>query len=510
MVDRPGFLKLFPLEPEKKLPNPLVFAAFGMASSYYSYPLLVSSSPGIYPVLGLLILLVIAVSFLRVLRYFPGENFMALGKIGIFVIAGAVGFSLGIASRRTVSGQAELGLTPERVNAVSGILREDPRTLHGGSGLGILELRECAAGGAIRSSARGNLVVFFPAESIPRLREFGRGCEIYADGVYSSSARGPMFRASSVHIVKSAGFLETFRTAIRMKLLERFQSRAAPVWGGLASALLLGVRDDLDVELSDGFRNSGCSHILALSGMHLAIISGILAFLLKRPLGVRLASLTGALFIVVYIFVAGSQPSLVRAGIMYLIGTFALWGLLKGSALSLLCMAFIIQLLFQSGSGVSVSFILSYLALGGILTLGETIRSLFKGRLPEIIAGSLSSSLGAFVATAPVVALFFGTLRPVGIIAGLLLAPLSSLFMVFAIGALASSFLPFPLWNIFDLVLTWIYRFLEFLVSMAGAFPGFSVSNPVWVLVFSIIFWILILFIRKHDMAYRDSVASFY
>jgi len=302
-----------------------------------------------------------------------------------------------------------------------------------------------------------------------------------------------------------------------MTMLEKFQSRQdakyeggeAPVWGSLASALLLGVRDDLDAGFSEAFRNSGCSYILALSGMHLAIISGVLAFLIRRPLGIRWASLVGAIFIVFYVFVAGSQASLVRSAIMYLIATFAIWGLLKAKALSLLGMAFIIQLLFQSETGISVSFILSYLALAGMLTLGETFHSLFRGRLPEIINRAFSASLGAYIVTAPVVVFYFGTIKPIGILAGILVAPLCSVFMVIALAALITSFLPFPVWSVFDFVLTWFYRLLDSIVSLAGRVPGLFNLNPVPVLVVSILLWILVLFIHKQDLLRRNSIASF-
>jgi competence protein ComEC len=172
-------------------------------------------------------------------------------------------------------------------------------------------------------------------------------------------------------------------------------------------------------------------------------------------------------------------------------------------------MALIIQLLFQSETGISLSFILSYLALGGMLTLGDTLRTLFKGRLPDFFARGLSASLGAFIATAPVVVLFFGTLKPIGILAGLLIAPLASLFMILALAALVAAFLPFPLWDILDLILSGFYRFLEFVVSLAGQVPGFKLSNPVPVLVVSILLWLFVLFIKKQDDIRRNSVASF-
>jgi competence protein ComEC len=501
------------IPPKKEPPMPPLYAALGAAAAYYGYPLVYSLPQDEYLLLGLLFLFVLTLSFLRVLRRLPGEEVpVYITQAGILVIAAAVGFSLGFAARRSISIPVEMGLPRERIRAVAGILREDPRTLQSGSGMGILELRETSGQGKLRSSARGSIVVFFPPETIPRLKEFGRGCELYTEGSLVSGSRGLLFRASSAHILKPAPALEQFRTAFRMAILERLQGKRngkIPLWGPLASALLLGVRDDLDTDMSEGFRNSGCSHVLALSGMHLAILSGLLAFLLRPLLGIRVASLAGAAFIVFYVFLAGSQPSLVRAAVMYLIGTFALLGFLKTWPLSLLSMAFVLQLLFQSESGISYSFILSYLALGGILTFGKILGELFRGRLPEILVQGVSASLGAFIATAPAVVLFFGSLRPVGIIAGLVIAPVSSVFMILALVSLAVSFLPFPLWDLFDFVLTWIYRLMEFLVSLAGQVPGFFFSNPVPVLIISILTGLLLLFFRNLDWAHRKNLAPF-
>ena len=513
-------MEAVPIKREKKLPMPVVSAALGMAVAYYSYPYIssLSASPSSahYFLLGLFFLLVVAICFIRALRFLPGINVRPVSKTGILAAALAVGFVLGTASRRNVPVSADLGLEAEKITSLSGILREDPRTLQGGSGFGILALRESGGGRGLRASAKGSVMVFFPSESIPRLKEFGRGAEIFIDGKLSLSERGLMFNASSVHVVKPASGLEQFRTSLRMTLLEKFRSRQdgkyaagkAPVWGALASALLLGMRDDLDVDLSEGFRNSGCAHILALSGMHLAILSGVLAFLIRRPLGIRGASFAGAIFVILYVFIAGSQPSLVRSAIMYLIGTVSLWGFLKAKPFSLLCMAFIIQIVFQSETGMTLSFILSYLALAGILTLGNTFHAIFRGRLPGIVSGSLSASLGAFIITAPVVVLCFGSLWPIGIVVGLLIAPLSALFMVLALIALIVSFLPIPVWFVMDFLLVQVYRFMEFLVMLGGRVPGFGFSNPVPVLIVSILLWLIVLCIEKKDYLHRTSVAS--
>jgi len=145
----------------------------------------------------------------------------------------------------------------------------------------------------------------------------------------------------------------------------------------------------------------------------------------------------------------------------------------------------------------------------GILVLSPALRNIFRGRLPEILSGTLSVSLGAVIATNPVVAAFFGSLKPVGIMAGLLVVQLTTLFMIFSLAALIASFIPLPLWNIFDFILTGIYRLMELTVLTAGRVPGFTVSNFLPVLGFTIILSILILYIQKKDQAYRNSIASF-
>jgi hypothetical protein len=81
--------------------------------------------------------------------------------------------------------------------------------------------------------------------------------------------------------------------------------------------------------------------------------------------------------------------------------------------------------------------------------------------------------------------------------------------MVLALFALGASFLTIPLWDLFDFLLTHLYRLLEFTVSAFGAVPGLSLSNPLPVLVFSLLFYLFIIYLKKRDNAYRKSIASF-
>jgi competence protein ComEC len=283
-----------------------------------------------------------------------------------------------------------------------------------------------------------------------------------------------MFRASAVHINSPAPPVEQFRTGLRRNLVSRLSRPENRTWGSLSLALLLGVRDNLDSALARSYREAGISHVLALSGMHLAVLSGLIAFLFKPSLGPKGAAMVGAVFIMGYVFLVGSQPSLDRAAIMYLLGALAIIFSLARNPASLLNLAFLIQIIRQPESGMSVSFMLSYLALWGILHIGLEITGLFRGAIPPALLQGLSASLGAFIATASVSAANFGILQPAGILSGLVVVPLTTFFMILSIGYLALPFLARPL----GMVLSLLYKTLDRLVGFSAGAPGIVLGTP--------------------------------
>jgi competence protein ComEC len=316
------------------------------------------------------------------------------------------------------------------------------------------------------------------------------------------------FRAQSVHIVKAAPAPEQLRSSLRNAILSRLKSKT---WGGLAAALLLGTRENLESALAHSFRDAGLSHILALSGMHLAFLSAMLAFILKKPLGKKGALTAGLVFIVLYVFLVGPQPSLVRAAIMYGLGSFLV---LSGSIrqpLALLGAAFLIQIFWDPLSAYSISFILSYLALGGILVLSGYIEVLLKGRFPTYPAAGFAASMGAFLGTAPAVTFFFGILRPAGLFAGLIAAPLSGIFMALSLLWLGTEKIPF-FGMIPGKILDWLLGGLQFCmeksISLFAQFPGIAAAFPV-VCIFTALLICSLFVVSGRRAGERDHFAPF-
>src|SRR5439155_20596363 len=87
---------------------------------------------------------------------------------------------------------------------------------------------------------------------------------------------------------------------------------------GLAEALLIGYRQDLDKDLVQSYTNTGVVHIIAISGMHLALIYGMLLFI-TRPLKKIKPARVLVIIITLWFFslMAGAQASVVRSALMF-------------------------------------------------------------------------------------------------------------------------------------------------------------------------------------------------
>ncbi|MDR0411793.1 MAG: ComEC/Rec2 family competence protein [Treponema sp.] len=421
----------------------------------------------------------------------------------LLLSSAAIGLFAGLAAGKTVSPSS--GLSLEKISAVSGTLMDDPRSYsarYRAQAVATLSLSRAQERGKAEVSARGDVLVFFPEGAAPRLKAFGRGCEVHIDGGFIAERRNGalLFFAKSTHIIKPAPRIEQFRTGLRMSLAERFSQFA---WGGLGLALLFGMKDDLDPTLSLRYQRAGCSHVLALSGMHLAVVSATLAFFLKKPLGLRGAAAAGACFIIAYTYLAGNLPSLNRAALMYLLGTLTVLFNLPKDTLSILAMTFVLQIVLYRREGMSVSFILSYLALFGILVLSKPIYGFFRGWTPDPLGRSLSASLAAFLCTAAASSAFFSTLYPIGVIAGLVIVPLTTLFMIGAMLAMAASFLPFPLPPFISLPLSFLYAIINRVITWASLPPPLPTPNTALVLSASLAFTAFILFMDRRSRRRR-------
>ena len=212
--------------------------------------------------------------------------------------------------------------------------------------------------------------------------------------------------------------------------------------GQVMKALLTGDRKGMPHEITQAFRNSGASHILALSGLHLGIIYGIIRFL-TRGLGNTRASklLRSASLISVcgfYTLATGAGASIVRAFIFIVIGEcINLSGrqsILKNTVMT----ALIIHLAMAPDSVKEVGFQLSYAAIFGIAFIFPWLQGFWPGdrhederftRCVRWVWDSAAMSISCQVTTAPLAYMYFGTFPTQFILTNLIALPLTGIII---------------------------------------------------------------------------------
>lgn len=146
----------------------------------------------------------------------------------------------------------------------------------------------------------------------------------------------------------------------------------------LVNALLTGDRSSLDSSVMNSFRDSGASHILALSGLHLGIIYGILlkvtSIFGKHPTIKAVRSLIIISLCGIYTLATGASPSLVRAFLFILVNETARLTHRSNNPLRVYCAALFIQTAINPQVVSSTGFQLSYLAMAGIFLLYPALK----------------------------------------------------------------------------------------------------------------------------------------
>jgi ComEC/Rec2-related protein len=239
-----------------------------------------------------------------------------------------------------------------------------------------------------------------------------------------------------------------FAYFIRERLKSQFLEKMPLESGAFMRAILLGDRSELPKRVKESFRNSGTMHILAISGLHVALIAAVfLSFFkllrIKRKIYYMLTML-GLVFLMI---LTGSNASVVRAAIMCII---FLTGRLLGRPVdvynSLGAAAFFIMAVnpkdvFSVGFQLSFAAVLSIVYLSPRLTrfVKKDLNFYVKKYLLNPFAVSVSATLGTF----PFILYYFRMGTPIAVISNILIIPLMFVLMIGGICFIGLGWIPY-------------------------------------------------------------------
>lgn len=213
---------------------------------------------------------------------------------------------------------------------------------------------------------------------------------------------------------------------------------------GLFNAMVIGdkrlISDDLDASL----KASGLSHIAVVSGLHLSVTMAFLMFIARLLVGKRrngyLLAFAGAFFIVL---LTGAGASVIRAFIMCSIFFLSKYIYRDNDSPTSLSVAVLIMTLINPFTVFNVGFILSVLAVAGILIFNGKILGVLSKFTPSALAEVVSMSISAQLTVVPVIVYYFGMVTPWSLLSNALLVPLAGIYVVLGILFVIASPIPF-------------------------------------------------------------------
>ncbi|MFJ7737902.1 DNA internalization-related competence protein ComEC/Rec2 [Lysinibacillus sp. NPDC097287] len=190
------------------------------------------------------------------------------------------------------------------------------------------------------------------------------------DYLVSKGASGT-FEVSSWTFVSEEKSIRSFLAKQRFQLKKHIEETFPPSLSAEAQALLIGLQDNVDEELQRAYQKLGITHLFAISGLHVALVSWLFFEGLLR-IGVRKEMATIVLLIIlpVYGFIAGGAPSVWRAVSVVefvMLMRYVKWRVPIDDALAISFIGFV---LLEPGVIFQIGFQLSYLATASLVYSG--------------------------------------------------------------------------------------------------------------------------------------------
>lgn len=257
----------------------------------------------------------------------------------------------------------------------------------------------------------------------------------------------------------------------------------------LAVGMLLGKESAFfSREFKGAMRVSGTTHLVALSGYNIAVVS-VLIYMLCSLLFPRRMAAWGALGgIFLFVIMTGAEASVVRAACMgsLLIASREL-GRVYSFKQSVALVAFGMVMLNPAAVRFDMGFILSFLSLFGVIYVAPCIYSFFDRRLKKesSLLKIFAQTLGAQLMTAPMLVMMSGQLSLWGVITNILILPLVPFIMAGGFLVILCGLMLPSLGFLLSLPLHRVLQFVYEVIMHGGNLPYFIISFPfVWAIVY--------------------------
>ncbi|MCP5382704.1 MAG: ComEC/Rec2 family competence protein [Kordiimonadaceae bacterium] len=320
----------------------------------------------------------------------------------------------------------------------------------------------------------------------------------YARQVWFQGLSAVGYAVSELEILDKNNGINASFTQSRQHMAERIKSELPGEAGTLAAALITGIRGGMPDDLAEAMRNAGLAHLLAISGLHMGLLCGVVFFMsrmllalsttltLKYPIkkwSAIIASLAG----LGYLFISGASIPTVRAFIMVVIVFIGVLTDRKAISLRLVAIAATFILVTSPEALIGVSFQMSFAAVVALVVIFERFGNDFLSRFRSdsglrqkillFIVGSLFTSLVSELAIAPFALYHFNKIVLFGLLANLIAMPVMGSWVMPCIVA-TLVLMPFGLEKIALIPMSWGLEVIMRTAYWVSNLPGATIEIP--------------------------------
>jgi competence protein ComEC len=291
--------------------------------------------------------------------------------------------------------------------------------------------------------------VIVPAR-LPKGKRIPAGYEFVASGRWQNVAivtdavarpgGGTLFITHIDSVTTRKHVLLAWRAHAQGRIRELF-----PNHSGLAEALLVAQRDGLDADVRARYAASGLTHLLAISGTHVALVAAVLWMLARMARVPRVLShVICAVGSTAYVFFLGAPFAAIRA-LMQIVMVIIARNLQRPShPLGLVAGAALVIVTCFPHAVIDAGFQLSFAGIVAIVLWRRPLIDRMPASVPVVLRDAVATTVAATLVTTPIAAFHFGTVSTIALVANLLAIPAVSLAVPAAAAALALSFVSFP------------------------------------------------------------------
>jgi len=230
-----------------------------------------------------------------------------------------------------------------------------------------------------------------------------------------------------------SGYFSKFKLDLSRNIKKVLPAKEA----ALVQGAILGI-DNIEADFREELIRTGTIHVVVVSGQNLMIVAGIFLSFVKY-LGRRFSLILAILAVFLYAFLTGFEPPVVRASLVVLSSSVAIFFGRESGALRNLILAVVVILIIWPRAIGDISFQLTFAASLGIITLGQYLARILnwsrfqeksKFEILNLAAKNAAIATSAYIFTAPIILFYFGRISPVAPLVNVLVAELVAPIMV--------------------------------------------------------------------------------